>query len=149
MEARICLACGGSFEPCKRVKNQKYCSKPECQRERKRRWEREKLADDPAYLENRRNSQKKWRERNPEYWRKYRERNQDYVKKNRLRQRERNARRKNKSRLIAKMDASDSAPGLISFLCELVISREDLIAETDVIRATVRLGSRSSFGPGG
>ena len=149
MEKRECLACGESFDPCRTVKEQKYCSKPECQRERKRRWQRAKLADDPAYRENRRNSQKQWRESNPDYWRKYRETHQDYVKKNRELQRERNARGRDGSRLIAKMDASDPALPLVSFPCELVISREDLIAKKDVIRAAVRLGPRGSVGSGG
>jgi len=79
VEMRECLACGECFEPCRTVKEQKYCSKPECQRERKRRWQRAKLADDPEYRENHRNSQKQWRERNPDYWRKYRKKHQDYV----------------------------------------------------------------------
>jgi hypothetical protein len=143
------MACGESFVPCRRVKNQKYCSKPECQRERRRRWEQAKLADDPAYRENRLNSQKKWRGRNPDYWRNYRKKHPEYVKRNRKRQKVRNARSRNKSRLVAKMDAFDPALAQVLFPCELVILREDLIAKTDEIQVTIRLGSRHCHGPGG
>jgi len=71
------------------------------------------------------------------------------MKKNRERQKERNARRSNGSRLIAKMDASNPASTLVCLPCELVISREDLIAKKDVIRAAVRIGLSDSVGAGG
>ena len=149
MEARTCLVCGESFEPCRTVKNQRYCSKLECQRERKRRWQRAKLADDPDYRGNRADSQRRWRENNRDYWRKYRKSHRAYVKKNRKRQRERNARCRNAIHLIAKMDASDPASPVVSLPCELVISRKDLIAKMDVIRGSVRVSLASLPGPGG
>jgi len=93
-----CAHCGHLFEPNPRVKNQRYCSKKECQQARKRLWQKQKLATDPDYKTNQKESQKTWRENNPDYWREYRERNPQYAEHNRNRQRER--------RRVAKMDAS-------------------------------------------
>ena len=70
-----CAHCGCLFDPNPRVKNQRYCSDKECQRARKRLWQRRKLATDPDYKANQTDCQKTWREKNPDYWRKYRERN--------------------------------------------------------------------------
>jgi phage FluMu protein Com len=93
-----CAHCGRLFDPNPRVKNQRYCSEKECQRVRKKLWQRHKLATDPDYKANQKDSQKTWRENNPDYWREYRERNPQYAERNRNRQRER--------RRVAKMDAS-------------------------------------------
>ena len=149
MEERQCLACGDSFVPCRTVKNQKYCSKYACQRERKRRWERAKLSDEIEYRENRQNAQKQWRENNPDYWCNYRRTHRKYVKRNRERQRERNVFRRIQTRLIAKTDASDPAPLPILGPFELVVSRKDLIANKDEIKAAMRFVSRCSVGIGG
>ena len=43
-------------------KEQGYCSQKTCQRARKTNWEREKLASDPDYRQNRKASQKAWQE---------------------------------------------------------------------------------------
>lgn len=98
MKQIACAHCGCLFNPNPRVKNQRYCSDKECQRARKRLWQRQKLATDPDYKANQTDSQKAWREKNPDYWRKYRELNPQYVEHNRSRQRAR--------RGVAKMDAS-------------------------------------------
>lgn len=37
MPSRKCLACGQYFKPCPQTREQRYCSKTECQRERRRR----------------------------------------------------------------------------------------------------------------
>jgi hypothetical protein len=48
MRGRIrCAHCSCLFFPDPRVKNQRYCSSKECQRARKRLWQKEKLAHDP------------------------------------------------------------------------------------------------------
>jgi hypothetical protein len=82
---------------------QQYCSDPECQKARKRKWQKEKLARDDDYRVNQAEAQRQWRSRNKDYWREYRKRNPGYTEANRIRQRERNRR----GRLgggIAKMD---------------------------------------------
>jgi hypothetical protein len=46
MAKRRCAACGGLFVPRRNVPQQGYCSKPACQRTRRRRWQRAKLKAD-------------------------------------------------------------------------------------------------------
>ena|GEM_PF-5663431 len=48
---RKCKACGGHFSPRPQNPDQQFCSKPECQRERKRRWQKHKRATDADYRE--------------------------------------------------------------------------------------------------
>jgi hypothetical protein len=98
---KTCPHCQRPFLPHPAVRKQQYCGSADCQRVRKRLWQKAKLARDPAYWENQAAAQRAWRQRNPEYWRQYRERHPAYREVNRLRQRERNQQR----RPIAKMDA--------------------------------------------
>ena len=72
-----------------RVKNQKYCGAKSCQQVRKNKWQREKMQNDPDYMADKREMQRSWRKRNPDYWRRYRDRNPGYCKRNRYLQRER------------------------------------------------------------
>jgi hypothetical protein len=97
---KTCPHCGRKFLPHPAVLNQEYCSNADCQKARKRKWQKEKLKSDPDYRENQAAAQKAWCKRNRDYWKEYRKRNHDYREKNRLRQRERNRQR----RMIAKMD---------------------------------------------
>jgi hypothetical protein len=90
MGRRQCTACGGRFTPRRNVPDQAYCSKPGCQRERRRRWQREKLKQDLDYRANQAAAQQRWRDRNPGYWRKYRQAHPEYTARNRIKQRERN-----------------------------------------------------------
>ena len=48
-----CTHCGRLFAPDPRVKNQRYCGEKDCQRVRKRKWQKEKLATDDDYKANR------------------------------------------------------------------------------------------------
>lgn len=73
MKTRPCQCCGAEFEPCPQVPNQLFCSKPECQRDRRRRWQQQKLKTDPAYQENQSHAQRAWLDRHPDYWRSYRQ----------------------------------------------------------------------------
>lgn len=47
------------------IKNQHCCGKVECQRARKAAWQRQRLATDPDYQADKRDSQKAWLDRNP------------------------------------------------------------------------------------
>lgn len=98
-----CIHCGRPFIPNPRVKNQRYCSRKECQRARKTHWQREKMRTDPEYEANQRESQRTWQERNPGYWKQYRNGHPEYAMRNRLLQRQRDKRRRFKN--LAKMDA--------------------------------------------
>jgi hypothetical protein len=86
-----------------RVKNQLYCGKKECQRARKRIWQKRKMATDPDYRANQRSCSKAWRDRNPDYWHNYRANHPGYAERNRLQQK---ARRSRGEPAVAKMDAS-------------------------------------------
>ena len=98
MGKRRCEACGERFTPCRHVPNQQYCSKPACQRERRRRWQRKKLQRDPDYRANQSAAQRRWRERHRDYWRNYRRTHPDYTARNREQQRQRN---RNRERRVA------------------------------------------------
>jgi len=101
----ICACCGRTFIRSPRNKNQRYCSRPECQRKRKTAWQKSKMSEDESYSLNHKTSQQEWIRNNPGYWKKYRKRKPDKEKRNRELQMLRNRRKRNPS-LIAKMDAS-------------------------------------------
>ena len=110
MGTKRCAACDERFTPRRNVLDQRYCSNPACQRERRRRWQREKLKQDPDYRANQAAAQRRWRERNPDYWQRYRQRHPEYTAHNREQQRARNRRRARAATgpsppAIAKMDA--------------------------------------------
>lgn len=96
--------CRSLIVPDPRVKGQRYCSKKECWRFRKRQWQRQKIKDDPEYRDNQRDAQQCWMEQNRDYWGRYRDQHPGYVKRNRLLQRERD--RSRRLAHLAKMDAS-------------------------------------------
>lgn len=102
-----CIHCGREFIPNPKVKNHRYCSDSTCQKARRARWSREKMASDPDYKDNKKASQGKWLGRHPGYYKKYRAKHPEYVKRNRQLQAIRDARRcKDKtSRLLAKIDS--------------------------------------------
>lgn len=69
MTAKRCAGCDESFVPRPQVPDQVFCSSRDCQRVRKRQWQRAKLGHDPDYRENQRAAQRSWQVRNPDYWR--------------------------------------------------------------------------------
>ncbi len=123
VRSRHCKNCHDPFHPRPQNPNQEYCPKPECQRARKAKWQREKIKNDDAYRANQREAQRKWRERNPHYWREYRKRNPGYANRNRIQQKLRNHRRRRKmdvSGKIAKMDVSTSKSYILPGRYELI-----------------------------
>ncbi len=100
---QVCSCCASIFTPLPTVKRQQYCGKPDCQRTRKRRWQKRKRDTDDAYRENQADCRKAWGAKHPEYWKTYRANHPAYVEQNRKKQRERNRRRVRK-RPIAKPD---------------------------------------------
>jgi hypothetical protein len=98
-----CAACGRAFRPRAQVPEQRFCSAPSCQRERKRRWQQAKRASDPDYRLNQVHAQQSWSARHPQYWHQYRLRHPEYCERNRIRRRERY--REERTRRVAKMDA--------------------------------------------
>ena len=77
MKTFKCRSCHRERPANPKVKEQNYCGRADCQRARRREWQRKKMATDLDYRENQRNSQKQWQEKNPDYWRDYRKNRQD------------------------------------------------------------------------
>ena len=67
-----CVCCRRTLPANFRSKDQKYCGRAACQRERKRRWQAGKMDADADYRKDQREAYKSWRKRNPDYWRKRR-----------------------------------------------------------------------------
>lgn len=111
---RHCVCCGEPFEPRPQVPDQAYCSAPDCQRARKRQWQRVKLQSDPDYRINQRAAQQAWTQRNSDYWRNYRDARPDCEQRNREQQRSRDARERDQAREadLAKMDVCSLPTGL-------------------------------------
>ena len=84
-----CAACNKPFRTRSQCPRQAYCTRAECQRERRRRWQRAKRLSDPDYKYNQKNAQRDWVRRNPNYWRQYREAHPQYCDRNRQEQRAR------------------------------------------------------------
>ncbi len=120
-----CAACDDLFTPRRNVPDQSYCSKPECQRERRRRWQRQKLKEDPDYRANQAAAQRRWRERHPDYWRRYRRSHPAYTERNRKQQRKRNRNRVEVATgpsppAIAKMDVCEAQTAFASGTYRLI-----------------------------
>ncbi len=136
MNETRCVACTDGFTPRRNVPDQRYCCKAECQRERRRRWQRRKLREDPDYRANQAAAQQRWRERHREYWRNYRHSHPEYSARNRTLQRERNQRRGlavtgPSSPAIAKMDAYEAQTVVASGTYRLIPVAGPGIAKMD------------------
>jgi hypothetical protein len=104
---------------------------------RKRKWHVIQLATDEDYRQGRIDSQKKWLEHRPSYWREYREQHPAYLERNRAGQVKRNGHRKHEALgcillkpepVIAKTDA---AWPLKSGAYRIIPLDGSLIAKTD------------------
>jgi hypothetical protein len=89
MEKRRCAACHKLFHPRPQCPKQKFCAVSQCQRERKRRWQKARRAADSDYRDNEVQANRQWRSQHPDYWREYRRKNPQSVIRNRDKQRER------------------------------------------------------------
>lgn len=90
---RACGCCGRLFTPRPNVPDQQYCSRRECQNARRQRWRKKKLKSDPDYKANQYDAQRRWCEKNPDYWKDYRSEHPEYRWRNRQLQKHRNKRR--------------------------------------------------------
>jgi len=126
MMTKRCAYCDHPFEPRPQVPNQAFCPSPNCQRARKRQWQRNKRQSDPDYRSNQQAAQRTWTQRNQGYWRSYREAEPEYERRNREKQRLRdaNARNHEHSSGLAKMDASTLPSGIYRITRHPVFPRE-------------------------
>ncbi|MEN8132834.1 MAG: hypothetical protein ABFS45_22165 [Pseudomonadota bacterium] len=97
MEKRRCAACRKLFHPRPQSPGQTFCSAAQCQRERKRRWQKARRAVDPDYRDNDIQASRLWRRRHPDYWRTYRRKHPRSVIRNRDKQRGRDRARRLKA----------------------------------------------------
>ena len=142
---RTCECCGKTFLPHPaliKVIDQRYCSAPGCQRARKSRWQKAKLAGDSDYREAQAKAQKGWCSKNPDYWKQYRQRNPEYAERNRQKQRERNRRK----RMIAKMDALKTGNAIIPGRYRLVPVCNGMIAKMDELIVDIGVISKGFSG---
>lgn len=105
--ARHCDHCGCPLPLSLRNPNQRFCGMPECQRARKRQWQKHKMASDSAYRENQRQANKEWLKNNPRYWDQYRQNRPEYTQQNRVKSKERMRIRRQVASVVhmfAKMD---------------------------------------------
>lgn len=137
MESVRCAHCGRVVPANPRIRNQTHCNLEACRKDKKRLWQRQKMATDPEYRANQKDCWKNWREKNPDYWRKYRLMHPESTKQNRLKQRERNRARRG----IAKMDSLASIPQVKPGTYYLVPeeARERLIAKMDPLVSKITL----------
>jgi hypothetical protein len=142
MGIKRCLACGDFFPSRAQIPDQSYCSAPECQRERRKLWQREKRQTDNDYRENQARAHKKWLEGQPDYWHRYRATHPEYTERNRKQQRTRSAARR-AGRSIADMDSSTPASMLASGTYRLSVVGPDGFATMGawLVRITVLKGT--------
>lgn len=130
VEKRLCDACRRLFEPLQQICHQKFCSAPECQRERRRRWQECKRKSDPDYGVNQRSAQQAWVSRNPGYWREYRRTHPEYCDRNRAQQCVRN--RAHAKQNVAKMDAPPPVNALQPGLYRIIPASTSTVAKMNV-----------------
>jgi hypothetical protein len=144
MQCRRCAACGASFRPRPQIPEQRFCSQPDCQGERRRRWKRRKGQMDPDYRDNQARAQRAWSERHQGYWREYRRVHPEYRERNRQQQRVRNARRgaPGEAGMIAKRNASEAFGPEFSGTYVLTPVAQEPIAKRNAWRVKITALSR-------
>jgi len=94
MNDRRCRYCQQVFQPAPYHPEQRVCSKPAFQSQRRSDSHRWKIASDPVYQQVCLESPRKWRRANPDYWKKYRQDHPQQVERNRRQQRWRDRKRR-------------------------------------------------------
>ena len=132
-----CAHCRRHFVPNPRVKTQRYCSNKPCQRARKAKWQRDKMASDADYQANQRDAGQAWQHQNRDYWRRYRDQHPAYCERNRLLQTQRDQIRRAKP--LAKMDASAPIPFFKSGTYHLIPVPGEALVKMDASAITCHL----------
>ena len=116
-----------------------------CQRERRRRWHRNKLRSDDDYRANQVQAQQAWAGRHGDYWREYRAGHPDYTERNRLEQRRRDLRRR--AAHLAKMDEPTPIHAVPSGTYRLLPESGGDLAKMDAWTVKITVISRD-YAPG-
>jgi hypothetical protein len=126
-----CAHCRRRFVPNPRSKTQRFCSHTPCQRARKAKWQRDKMATDPDYQANQRDARQDWQNRHRIYWRQYRQRHPTYCERNRLLQQHRDHSRRRKP--LAKMDVSLPVSFIKPGIYHLIPATGEHLAKMDAL----------------
>lgn len=94
MSDRRCRYCQQVFQPVPYHPQQLVCSQAACQRQRRRDYQRQKIASDAVYRQVSRDSSQKWRRAHPGYWKRYRQSHPEQAERNRQRQQRRDQKRR-------------------------------------------------------
>jgi hypothetical protein len=94
MDQRHCCFCQRLFAPSRFHPEQTFCSAEPCQQQRRSQNRKRQLATDAEYRQVCRDSSRKWRTRNPGYWKDYRANKPESVERNRALQQGRDLRRR-------------------------------------------------------
>jgi hypothetical protein len=102
------------------------------------------LRQDPDYRANQQASQRRWRERHPDYWRHYRQSHPEYTAHNREQQRIRNRRRgcsgtRPLAAPIAKMDVYEEKIAITSGTYRMIPERGSGIAKMDAYLVKIQV----------
>ena len=130
MLSKLCACCGLPFRPVSQVPDQTYCSEPACQRARRQAWNRQKLANDPDYRDNKKRAQRDWMDRNPDYWRQYRANHPANAEKNRRYQRTKAA--SPKPVVLAKIDESNRPQHLVAGIYRITLVQREIAGEPGI-----------------
>lgn len=93
MNDRRCRYCQQAFQPDPYHPQQRVCTQPACQSQRRSDYHRKKIASDPVYQQVCLESPRKWRKTQPDYWKKYRQDHPEQVERNRQQQQLRDQKR--------------------------------------------------------
>jgi hypothetical protein len=149
MQKRRCRACRRMFVPKPQAPGQCFCGDERCQKERRRRWQKQKRRSDADYRDNERRAHRTWVEHHPQYWQDYRREHLEYAERNRRQQRDRDWRRRAVDAapsVLAKGDASPSFLPLPSGTYDLKPVPPDgsaMLANEDVWRVQIAVVPRN------
>lgn len=138
-----CASCKRRFKVRPQSPKQRFCPNEECQRMRRRLWQRDRLLSDVDYRENQLRASADWRARNPDYWKAYREKHPEYVAHNREQQKKRTSNR----RVNAKMNVWPHGSALRSGTYILTAVANSLHAKMNawIVRLTILRASDGLF----
>lgn len=94
MPPRCCPYCQTTFQPSRRRPDQRICSQPDCQKQRRNEYRRKKRRTDPVYAQVVIDSRRKWRQTHPDYQKTYRQSHPEAAERNREQQRQRDRKRR-------------------------------------------------------
>ena len=142
-----CHHCGKSVPHNPHIKRgQKYCSTKECQRARKREWDKEHYNSDETYKYRRLSSQKIWRNKRPshEYQKNYRKMHPEYVNRNSELQRNRNEKRKKSKQkdiegMIVNTDTLFTHPLIDGTYALMQVTKGGKIVNTDTLMVRMQI----------